>query len=794
MKSMPEELSSLLEVDRDWIVLKNPDNIIQDVHAFQFPFRCQPPHPPEHCPSCFSDLEHSLSLYRGPFLEGWELVGSEPFDDWAIGIRDQMETLALNRLKKVLKHYKNQGNIQKALFHARSMASANTDQESFQTELFISLEEAGCQEEILERFKEIRTRWRELFGTEPEERIRQVYERAINGKGPITSGSRKSTETLLEWRPMMYLAIAVSFLAIEDPDEQFGWVEKIADICNRWIEHYGGTPIQHFGTLIVGAFGHPYIREHMSIHVLLCALRIKKGVDSIEASAQGVSICIGVHGEQTIVADKNTSIPLSEKAVRTAVSLAERREPSGVLASGQALDRTHGHIRSHPVEEDSLNGADSRPRIHRVISSVDRRQHFWEMDADSKTPFVVRKTELDRLTEIWERVLQSQCALFGIRGEKGTGKSRLLCHFLKKIRTAPVLIRTIFCRPETQGSPFFPMVEEVMESFQVGSLLDQKTLEKMFDTIGIRNQYRHRMGKVLSHLMEIPLETQGGNGPVSQEELYQDAIELFTRFALHRPSKMPLILAIEDIQWADPYTLRILKRIGVAPPPAPFLLLFTSRDFPDRPGVDFCRVEHVFLEALPSGDIRKFLQGMDPHGQIAPEFREKIERESDGIPLFAEELVRSHRNNPSDRPPHLFGVPGTLEDFLTHKLHTTGENRFLLGKASVLGEAFPHELLIPLCSEEEKTSLDSRLEGLIQSRILKRSEVDGRLLYSFCNTLLRYRAYISLTDRKRRELHLRMLHLLESQGESSPSFPKEILNFQRKMSEHHELAALASTH
>ena len=782
MKSMPEEISELIETDREMILVKNPEKILIDLHSFQFPFRCQPPHPPDACPACFDDLEHSLSLYRGPFLEGWELSGSEPFDDWAIGIRDQMETLALNRLKKVLKHYKNQGDIQKALFHARSMASVNIDQEPFQVELFSSLEEAGCQEEILERFKEIRSRCRDLFGIEPDDRIRQIYERAINGKGLITSVPLRKTEPLLEWRPMIYLAIAVSFLSVEDPDEQFGWVERVIEISHTLIEHYGGIPAQHFGTLIVGTFGHPHIREQMSIHALLCALGIRNKVDAIAASGQGLSVCIGIHGEPAIVADKNTSVSLAGNAIKTAISLAENGKHSEVLATGQALERTHGHVLSHPVP-DSPDGTPPH-RTYRVISSIDVRQRFREIDGESKPPFVGRETELYRLTEIWERVLQSQCAIFGIRGEKGMGKSRLLCHFLKKTQTGPVLVRTIFCRPETQGSPFFPMADEIRESFAVGKLLDQKTLEKMFDAVGIRSPYRHRLGKVLSQILEVPLESSGENTPIPKEELYQEAIELFTRFMLLRPDKTPLILAIEDIHWGDPYTLRILKRIGVAPPAAPFLLLFTSRDTADRSGVDFWRVEHVLLGPLPSRDIRTFLEEMDHQGQLGPEIREKIEKDSDGIPLFVEELVRYYQNTPNTHSLHPCQLPGTLEDFLAHKLHSTGENRFLLGKAAVLGESFTRELLLPLCSEEEKKNLDSRLEGLIQSKILKFTEVDGHILYSFSNTLLRYRAYQTLTDRRRRELHRRTLHLLESRETPFSHDPEKEIHFHRKMSEH----------
>jgi len=783
MKSMSEEVLELIETDREMILVKTPDKILLDVHSFQFPFRCQPPHPPDACPACFSDLEHSLSLYRGPFLEGWELSGSEPFDDWAIGIRDQMETLALNRLKKVLNHYKNHGDIQKALFHARSMASVNIDQEPFQAELFSSLEEAGCQEEILERFKEIRSRWRELFGIEPDDRIRQIYERAINGKGLITSVPLRKTAPLLEWRPMMYLAIAVSFLSVEDPDEQFGWVERIIEISHTLIEQYGGIPTQHFGTLVVGAFGHPHFREHMSIHALLCALGIRTKIDAIAASGQGLSVCIGIHGEQTIVADKTTSVSLSGNAIKTAIRLAETGNHSEVLATGQALERTHGHVLSHPVFKDP--DGTTPFWIYRVLSSIDGRQRFWEIDGEAKTPFVVRKTELARLTETWERILQKQCAIFGIRGEKGSGKSRLLCHFLKQTRSAPVFIRTIFCRPETQGSPFLPMVFEIRDAFAVGKTLDTKTLEKMLDAIGIRSPYRHRLGKVLSQTLEVPLEGNGENTPIPKEELYQEAIELFTRFMLLRPDQTPLILAIEDIHWGDPYTLRILKRIAVAPPAAPFLLLFTSRDGADRSGVDFWKVEHVLLEPLPSGDIRNLIGAMDPDRQLGPEIREKIEKDSDGIPLFVEELVRHYQNNPEIHSFHPCQIPGTLEDFLSHKLHSTGENRFLLGKASVLGEFFTRELLLPLCSEEEQKNLDSRIDGLIQSKILKFTEIGGHILYAFSNTLLRYRAYRSLMDRRRRELHRRVLHLLESRGGPSPPFCEEILHFHRKMSEHH---------
>ena len=791
MKPVLEELSPVFATDRDTVFIKNPERILLDIHDFQFPFHCQPPHPPEHCPSCFSDLEHSLSLYTGAFLEGWDLPGSEPFDDWALSLRNQLEALSLDRLKKVLSHYRRRGDIHKVLFYARMLSSAVPDQEDFQAELFLALDEAGCHEEIVERFKEVRARSRELFGAEPEERIRKVYERAVQGKGCQAFPTKRTQEPLLEWRHMTYIAIAFSFPGLSDPEEQFQWAEKAIGICSKWIEHYGGTALQSFGTLILGAFGHPFIQEQMSIQALFCALRIQKAMQSVE-SGQGVCVQIGIHGENTIVPDTKAFISLSDKPVKATLKLAEQAGPFEVLASGPALARTKGHVRSLPLSPGPVEGEEDRFPVHRILSPIDSRQRFSQMCSAPETPFVGRISELERLREIWERVLQSQCALFGIRGEKGMGKSRLLSCFLKQAGADPSHIRMIFCRPDRQGTPFFPIIEEIRTSFAVESILTQSTLEKMFDVIEIRPGTRNRVGKVLAQLMEVPLELPGEKGLLPPEILHQEAIEFLTAFLLRRSPKSPLIVGVEDIHWADPLTMKVLKRVGVAPPPAPFLLLFTSRNPPDRPGGDFSRVEHVFLEPISSGEIRELVQEMDPQERISPENRKRIERESDGIPLFVEELVRLFRDAPAGDSLPPGSVPEILDDYLTHRLQTAGSNRFLLGKASVIGQCFTRDLLLAICSEDERKNFDSRLEGLTRSGLIKPSEVEGTPLFAFSSALLRHKAYSSLTDRTRRALHRQVLQSLETQAGKTVAFPDEAIEYHREMASDRELLTMGN--
>ncbi len=779
MKTVLEEMAPIFEMDRDWISIKNPELVLLDVKSFQFPFRCLAPHPPDSCPSCFSDLEHSLSLYRGSFLEGWSLIGTEPFDEWAINLRDQLGDLALDRLRQVLKHCRSRGDLQKALFHARLMASVNPAEESVQAELFGVLEEAGCQEEILERFQRIQSRCQELFGTEPEERIRSIYERANNRKKTQSLPPGLKTADLFEWRHMAFLAVSLSFLTLQDPEEQFRWAHKTIGLCKKWIQYYGGTTLQHNGTLIVGSFGHQIIQEYMSLQIFYCAIQIKKELQAIEAHAHGVSVCLGLHGERVLVQSENTSASFSEGAIRAAISLAERGAPFEILATGPILERAKGRVEANPMDEFPLKREKDPSTVHRVISTIGTRQYFSLLGADSGTPLIGRRNELKRLMGVWEKVLQCQCAIFGIRGEKGIGKSRLLYHFLKKARTGPVLIRKIFCRPETQASPFSSILEEIRDSFGVETHLYQSSLDRIFDTIGIRFPSRSRMGKVLSQLLGITSTDGREKSPIPQEELHQDANELLTRFLLRRTNKIPLIVAVEDIHWADPDTARILRGIGNSPPPAPFLLLFTSRESPDHRNQAFASVEHIHLAPLASPEIQRLIRKMDPQGEIPPAIRGRIGMESDGIPLFIEELVRHHRKGST----HPISVPQPLEDYLNHRLQMAGTGRFMLGKAAVLGKTFTRDLLLPLCSEEEQRDLDSRIEGLVRTQFLKVSESEGSLRYSFCHTLLRHMAYTSMTDRTRREILLRATELLESKTEKSFLFSCELRDCHLEMVE-----------
>ena len=73
----------------------------------------------ETCAECAARLEQAAALYRGDFLEGFNLANSIPYDEWAMVAREQLHQQLLSALAELTAYYEGQGEVSRALGYAR---------------------------------------------------------------------------------------------------------------------------------------------------------------------------------------------------------------------------------------------------------------------------------------------------------------------------------------------------------------------------------------------------------------------------------------------------------------------------------------------------------------------------------------------------------------------------------------------------------------------------------------------------------------------------------------------------
>jgi hypothetical protein len=205
----------------------------------------------------------------------------------------------------------------------------------------------------------------------------------------------------------------------------------------------------------------------------------------------------------------------------------------------------------------------------------------------------------------------------------------------------------------------------------------------------------------------------------------------------------PVLLVAEDLQWADPQSVRALEVIVRRAAERPLFVLGLARPDLEPPLPDFRRLPleglgrrstHAIVTAV-LGEIPK----LDDHAAA-------IHERAAGNPYFTEELALAVKGGVRALPLAVEGAVLARLDALTR------EDKDLLRRAAVFGRRFWAEALRDL----GEAGIEARLAGL-RRRDLVFEEPSGRLAgareWRFRHALTREVAYGTLTGEQRRELH-----------------------------------------
>ena len=174
----------------------------------------------------------------------------------------------------------------------------------------------------------------------------------------------------------------------------------------------------------------------------------------------------------------------------------------------------------------------------------------------------------------------------------------------------------------------------------------------------------------------------------------------------------PSVLVFEDVHWADSATLELIERLVRQLATEPVLVLLTMRAdvVPAWTSLSYATV--VALDRLGAPELELLVRGLlddapPPDGLVAA-----IDERSDGVPLFAEELVLALRDAGTLRRggggwelADLRGplaVPDTLHDLLLARLGQLGPARVVAQVGAVLGRRFDRELLDAVAGLDER--------------------------------------------------------------------------------------------
>ena len=217
----------------------------------------------------------------------------------------------------------------------------------------------------------------------------------------------------------------------------------------------------------------------------------------------------------------------------------------------------------------------------------------------------------------------------------------------------------------------------------------------------------------------------------------------------------PIVIAIEDLHWADPSTLELLQLLAEQGATARLLLLYTAR--PEFHARWPLRAHHmqITLNRLSSRNVRTMVEEVVAHETSHRLLTEAtiatvVER-TGGVPLFVEELTRAVIESVDAKLTER-EIPVTLRDSLMARLDRLGPAREVIQVGAVIGNEFSYELLhaIHPIAEEE---LQRALRILADTELLYVRGIAPEASYLFKHALIRDVAYEALLKSRRKDLH-----------------------------------------
>ena len=253
--------------------------------------------------------------------------------------------------------------------------------------------------------------------------------------------------------------------------------------------------------------------------------------------------------------------------------------------------------------------------------------------------------------------------------------------------------------------------------------------------------------------------------PAQPEETAWALRRLLERLARDRP----VVVAIEDVHWAEPPLLDLLDHLVALSSGAPILLICLTRPelLETRPAWVAPQPKRsvVVLEALADAEARALAEGLG-----AKDVAGRIARRAEGNPLFVEQLVAVDTGQATGE------LPASIQAVLAARIDrlAAGE-RTVLQRAAVEGRIFHAGALAAVLEPAERGALATRLVALTRKGLIgaDQPEFPGEDAFRFTHALIRETAYAGLPKRARADLHTRVAGWLEQQ----PAAADEIIGY-----------------
>jgi class 3 adenylate cyclase/tetratricopeptide (TPR) repeat protein len=546
-------------------------------------------------------------------------------------------------------------------------------------------------------------------------------------------------------------------------------------------ETHGGMVEKFIGDAVMAVFGVPRLHDDDAERAVRCGLVMQTAMAELNQElGTELRVRVGINTGEAVVQSGDDGQFIVGDAVNVAARLQQNAEAGEVIAGPLTEQLTRAAVEYERRPSILAKGKTAPLRAFRAVRATTAVPRQFRGVPGLRAPLIGRDRELQLMINTFSRVVEDrQAYLFTLLGAAGIGKSRLIEEGLRRIATdfSPQ-VRQGRCLPYGKGITYWPFIEIVRDDAGISLEDDRETaiakLHQRLTSLPLATEQVRAVERCLA----VVLGLEAADAAIPEVPAARVNAELAWAIRRHIEAvaaDTPVVVVIDDLQWADPAILELIQHVTQRSTSVPVLWVCVARpeflEMHPQWGAGRTNTSLTTLNPLNSAETSTLISRLLEVEDIPPALHQRLLERSEGNPLFCEEFLRMlidegqllhvEQRWRAEAGAEEIRVPESIQALLAARLDSLPDaQKQTLKAASIVGERFTAEQIAAFGGMVDTTAtLDELLRtGLV----LEDAAAANGGSFRFKHLLVRDMAYSALSKKDRGDLHERFARHLES--------------------------------